>query len=176
MTPRKIQVELVDGDGKIIGLGEKYEIHKNPVPLHRAVSVIILDSNKKRMLIQKRAGDKPTWPLFWSNAVCTHPLLEETYEHTAHRRLREELGFDTDLKEVFRFTYSAEMDNKIWGEHEYDVVFVGEYNGEVKANPEEVADYKWIDVSELEEDIKKQPQKYTPWFGIILEKMSLLKL
>ena len=162
------QVVLVDRNGKAIGLEEKYKVHKIPVPLHRAISIVIFSPDKKQMLITKRSVKKPTWPYFWSNAVCSHPYPKETYQQAAERRLTEELGIRTPLKEVFRFIYKAEMDNKIWGEHEYDVVFTGNYVGPVNPDPDEIAGYKWIEVKKLKEDINKDPQKYTPWFKILL--------
>jgi isopentenyl-diphosphate delta-isomerase len=170
MTSEDVDIELVDQSGKIIARGKKYEIHKNPVPLHRAISVVIFDPKHEKMLIQQRAGDKPTWPLFWSNAVCTHPLPGETYKDAAERRLQEELGFLVPLKEIFRFTYKAQYD-ETWGENEYDVVFGGEYDGEIKPNPEEVADYQWIDIKKLKKDILENPAQYSPWFKIILKRL-----
>ena len=167
----KVDVVLVDKNDKAVGLKEKYAAHQHPVPLHRAISIVIFDLQKKQMLIQQRAKDKPTWPLFWSNAVCTHPLPDESCQKAAQRRLEEELGFKVPLKEVARFTYQAKYD-ETWGEHEYDVVFVGKYGGKIKANPEEVADYKWIEIEKLKEDIKINPGQYTPWFKVILKRIS----
>jgi isopentenyl-diphosphate delta-isomerase len=163
---------LVDENDNELGLKEKFAVHKIPVPLHRAISIVIYSPGREKMLITKRADTKPTWPLFWSNAVCTHPYDGESYKEAADRRIFEELGFKTPLSEVFHFTYSAEMDNKIWGEHELDYVFVGEYEGEVKPNAEEIADYEWIDVKELEKDMEATPGKYTPWMKIILNKLQ----
>ncbi len=167
-----IEIELVDGEGVVVGQKEKFETHKNPVPLHRAISVIIFDTEKKRTLIQKRAGDKPTWPLIWSNATCTHPLPGESYKEAAERRLQEEMGFTVPLSEAFRFTYKAEYD-ETWGEHEYDVVFVGQYDGEVRPDVNEVADYKWLGINELSQDVQKNPGNYSPWFKIILKKLDI---
>lgn len=167
-----IQIELVDKEGNIVGLEEKFEVHKIPVPLHRAVSVVIFDGKKKKMLLQKRASTKPTWPGFWSNTCCTHPLPGEEYKTAAERRLREEMGFSVPLKEIFRFTYSAKYD-RTWGENEYDVVFRGEYSGKVEINPEEADDYKWISITQLKRDIESNSGKYTPWFKIILKKLRV---
>ena len=164
------QVVLVDKNDGIMGLKEKFAAHKNPVPLHRAISVVIFSPDRKKMLIQKRAETKPTWPLFWSNTVCSHPYKDEDYAHAASRRLKEEMGFSTSLKELYRFIYEAEMD-KTWGEHELDAVFVGTYSGEVNPDPNESADYKWIEVDELKKDMKENPQIYTPWFIMILKKV-----
>ncbi len=161
---------LVNEKDEEVGFKEKFETHKLPVPLHRAISVVIFDKGRKKTLLQKRVKSKPTWPLFWSNAVCTHPMRGESYIECAHRRLKEELGFDTDLKEKFRFTYKADYD-RTWGEHEYDVVFEGRYEGKIKPDKEEVADWKWMKIDELSQDIKANPKIYTPWFKIILSRI-----
>ena len=168
------QVVLVNSQDKVTGYREKFAAHRKPVPLHRAVSVVILDPSGKKMLLQKRAEGKPTWPLFWSNACCTHPDKNESYLVCAKRRIREEMGFEADLKEIFRFIYRADYD-ELWGEHEYDVVFEGRYAGEVKSDPEEVADWKWIEVKKILRDVKNNPEVYTPWFKIILEKLYGVK-
>lgn len=167
----KIKIVLVDEDDNIIGLKEKFEAHKNPVPLHRAISVVIFDKTAKKMLLQKRAANKPTWPLFWSNAVCTHPYPGEDYKTAAERRLKEEMGFSVPLKEAFRFIYKARYD-EVWGENELDALFVGYWQGRIKPNLDEIADYKWVEVDRLLDDLKKNPDSYTPWFKIILEKLK----
>ena len=166
-----IDIVLVNEKDKIIGYQDKIKAHKNPAPLHRAISVVIYDNNSKRMLLHKRATSKSTWPLFWTNACCTHPLKGESYKAAAERRLKEEMGFSTPLKQAFKFIYKAKYD-EIWGEHELDTVFIGNYKGEIKPNPEEVADYKWVGIGKLVFDVKKNPDKYTPWFKIILEKLE----
>jgi isopentenyl-diphosphate delta-isomerase len=165
-----MDVVLVDKKDKIVGYKEKFAAHKNPVPLHRAVSVIIFDKAGKKMLLQKRAEEKPTWPGFWSNACCTHPLPGESYKAAASRRLKEEMGFITPLKEVFRFIYQAKYD-KTWGENEYDMVFIGHYSGKIKLDPKEAADYRWVSLEKLKKDIKKNLQIYTPWFKLILKRL-----
>lgn len=163
---------LVDKNDKVIGYKEKYETHKVPVPLHRAISIVIFDKTRGKTLITRRSTKKPTWPLFWSNTVCSHPYPNETYQEAAERRIFEEAGFRTPLKELFRFTYEAVMDNGLWGEHEHDVVFVGEYEGPVNPSPDEIIDYKWIRTKDLKKDLAENPKNYTPWLKIILGKIK----
>src|SRR3972149_7078953 len=157
-----IDVVLVDRDDNVLGYKEKFEAHHNPVPLHRAISVVIYDKTRKYMLLQKRSTQKVTWPGFWSNTSCTHPLPDESYKDAAERRLFEEMGIKTPLTESFNFIYKAKYD-KTWGEHELDHVFVGEYDGKVKLNPDEAEDYKWMKITDLKKDIKDNPGIYTPW-------------
>ena len=166
-------VVLVDKDDRIVGFKEKFAAHKIPVILHRAISIVIYNQDKSQMLITKRSAKKPTWPYFWTNAVCSHPYPGESYQKAAERRLYEELGFKTPIKEVFWFIYEAKMDNKVWGEHELDHVFVGQYEGKIDPNPDEVAGYEWIGVDKLKKDLKANPNKYSPWFKIILKKLNI---
>lgn len=164
-------VVLVDEKDQVVGLGEKYETHKIPVKLHRAISILIFNKDKSQMLITKRALAKQTWGGFWSNAVCSHPYPEETYQEAAERRLFEELRIKTMLKEILVFDYKAKMKNEVWGECELDHVFEGRYEGRIGPDPNEIKDYKWILLGELRNDIENNSEKYTPWFKMILDRL-----
>ncbi len=164
-----VNVILVTEKDKVLGTLEKFAAHKNPVPLHRAISVVVFDPTHTKILLQQRPANKPTWPLFWSNTCCTHPFPDETYHAAATRRLQEEMGFSTELTEKFRFTYAAQYD-EVWGEHELDVVFVGQYSGEVKPDTTEVADYKWMTLTDIQAEMVGE-NTYTPWWKIIFQKL-----
>ena len=166
------EVVLVDENDNVLDYKEKFATHKYPVPLHRAISVVIFSPDKKSMLLQKRSTKKPTWPLYWSNTVCSHPYKDESYSDAAARRLKEEMGFSTSLKELYRFIYKAEMD-ETWGEHELDAVFEGAYDWPVIPNPDEAADFKWVTIKELKRDVVENSEIYTPWFKMILKKLNI---
>jgi len=161
---------LVDSEDNAIGLATKEECHTGKGKLHRALSIFIFN-NKGEILLQKRSKEKQLWPLLWTNTCCTHPAKEEDVEEAAHRRLEEELGFDCKLKKIFTFEYHAEYKNDK-SENEFDHVFFGQYDDDVHANPKEVEEWKWIEVNELKGDLEKNPQDYTPWFKIALEKIG----
>ena len=153
-------VVLVDTNDKEIGIEEKIKAHIEG-KLHRALSVLIFNSGGK-MLIQKRSASKYHSHGLWSNSVCGHPHYNETIEKAAHRRLKEEMGFDCKLTESFNFIYEANLGDLI--EYEFDHVFLGKYDGEINPNPDEVQDYKWVDKEDLKRDLKNNSQKYTAWF------------
>jgi isopentenyl-diphosphate delta-isomerase len=159
MTDEIILVDHLDND---IGFEEKDACHRIPTKLHRAFSVFVLNE-PRQMLIQKRAATKKTWPGFWSNACCSHPRKGESLSDAAQRRLQEELGFTCPLQYVLRFRYKAAY-NEEFGENEIDHVFVGQFDGVVKPNEDEIEDWRFISVDELSDDILKNPEKYTPWF------------
>jgi len=163
----KLEIVLVDENDKEIWLGEKMDVHQKWL-LHRAISVLILNL-KWEMLLQQRALNKYHCGWMWSNATCTHPFSNESNIVAAHRRLQEEMWFDTDLEEIFEFRYTAHFDNWLT-ENEYDHVFLWYYDGGVSPNPEETYDYKWIWIEELKKDIVENSERYTQWFKIILKK------
>lgn len=160
------QVILVNTNDEPIGLMNKLEAHEKAV-LHRAFSVFVLN-DKNEVMLQQRAHHKYHSPLLWTNTCCSHQRAGETNLQAGKRRLEEEMGFVTDLKELFHFIYKAPFDNGLT-EHELDHVMIGYYNGEPQINPDEVESWKWMDIEAIREDMKNQPQIYTVWFKIIFD-------
>jgi isopentenyl-diphosphate Delta-isomerase len=158
---------LVDKNDNVLGYGKKMDVHRKG-QLHRCFSIVILNS-KNEMLLQKRAAGKYHCPNLWSNACCGHPYPNEDTEVGAHRRLKQEMGFDCPLEKIDVFHYRAEFDNGLI-ENEIDHLFKGKYEGEINFNQEEVGDIKWISIEELKKDIEENPSKYTPWFKIIMRR------
>ena len=159
------EIILVDETGRTIGYEEKMRAHRGGGKLHQAFSIFIFDP-AGRMLLQKRSSDKYHFGRLWTNACCSHPRKGEELEAAAHRRLREELGFDTEVKEVFTFTYVATDAKSGLTEREYDHVFMGQFDGEPEPNPNEVDDWKWMNCTEVARDLTVNAQLYTPWFAI----------
>lgn len=153
---------LVDLDDNEIGSGEKLKVHEE-AKLHRAFSIFIVHEGK--MLIQKRAKKKYHSGDLWANAVCSHPRKGENLFEATHRRLQEEAGFDTELKELFHFVYKTDFKNKL-SEYEFDHVFIGDFDGKPKYDPNEASDYKWIELDKLKNDLRLHPEKYASWFLI----------
>lgn len=146
---------------------EKLEVHQRGLR-HKAVSVFVLRGSD--VLLQRRALTKYHTPGLWANACCTHPQWEEEAEHCAVRRLNEELGIVLANPE-FRKTleYRADVGNGL-SEHEVVELFIAQIDGEVpiKPNPDEVMDYEWVDYTELQQRISKNPDLFTPWLRIYM--------
>ena len=160
------EVILVDENDNPIGISEKIEAHQAG-KLHRAFSIFIFNASGQ-MLLQKRASGKYHSGGLWSNACCSHPNPGESTEAAAHRRLKEELGFDCPLAEVHQFVYRADLDSGLC-EHEYDHVLIGSSDAEPVVNPAEVDDWKWIDLAALREDLQRNPADYTYWLRVSLD-------
>jgi isopentenyl-diphosphate delta-isomerase len=160
-------VILVNEKDEQIGTMPKIEAHEKAL-LHRAFSVFIFNDQNELML-QQRAKHKYHSPLLWTNTCCSHQREGETNLEAGKRRLQEEMGFVTDLKETTSFIYKAPFDNGLT-EHEYDHIMIGAYNAEPHINPEEVEDWKWMPLETVKVDIELHPELYTEWFKIIFDK------
>ena len=160
-------VVLVNEQDQQIGLMEKIEAHEKGL-LHRAFSVFILnDANE--LLLQKRALSKYHSPGLWTNTCCSHPKDNENIINAGNRRLKEEMGFQTELKPFLSFVYKVKFENGLT-EHEFDHVLIGKYNDEPLINFAEVYDWKWVDLESLSLDIINNSENYTVWFKIIFKK------
>jgi isopentenyl-diphosphate delta-isomerase len=157
------QVILVDEQDVEIGAMEKMQAHQKAL-LHRAFSVFVFNK-KGEMLMQQRALTKYHSGGLWTNACCSHPRPGEETLNAAQRRLQEEMGFNTELNKVFDFTYKAPFDNGLT-ENEFDHVFIGTYEGEIKPSAVEVKDYCYKKMTDIGESLQSHPQKYTAWFHI----------
>ncbi|MGX1930855.1 isopentenyl-diphosphate Delta-isomerase [Flagellimonas sp. 2504JD4-2] len=160
-------VILVNEADEPIGLMPKMEAHEKAV-LHRAFSVFVMNQKGQTML-QQRAKDKYHSPLLWTNTCCSHQREGESNIEAGKRRLQEEMGFQTELQELFSFIYKAPFDNGLT-EHELDHVMMGNYEDSPTINTDEVEAWKWMYPSEIKEDIAKNPEQYTAWFKIIFER------
>ena len=102
-------VVLVNENDEKIGLMPKMEAHEKGL-LHRAFSVFIFNRNKELML-QKRSLKKYHSPGLWTNTCCSHQRDGESNINAGMRRLKEEMGFSSELREINSFIYKVKFDN-----------------------------------------------------------------
>lgn len=170
-------VVLVNDRDDKVGTVDIWNAHRDMGKQHRAISVLLLRKNGKDVeaLLQKRSSKKPLWPLYWSNTCCTHPFDGEGYLECAVRRLREEMGIivnESEIRELYRFQYQARYNEEL-AENELDTVITGWFRGGVEPNPDEAADYKWVELEELRRNLEMSPAEFTPWFKKIIEDRRL---
>lgn len=162
------EVVLVDDMDNIAGRMEKLEAHRQGA-LHRAFSVFIFN-RQGELLLQKRAAGKYHSAGLWSNTCCGHPRPGEQILSAAARRLFEEMGIDCTLYYVFKFAYFARL-SETMAEHEIDAVFFGISDALPIVNPDEAAEYGYVGMLELEQDLAENPEKYTKWLQICFTKV-----
>ncbi|WP_316803231.1 isopentenyl-diphosphate Delta-isomerase [Pedobacter nototheniae] len=162
------QVILVNKFDEPQGIMEKMEAHQKGL-LHRAFSVFIFNS-KNELLLQQRTRDKYHSASLWTNTCCSHPRLGENNIDAAKRRLHEEMGMRCELVNTFSFIYKAPLENGLM-ENEFDYVFFGFSDELPLINPNEVQAYRYVNLKVLQNDIKQQPQLYTSWLKICLDRV-----
>ena len=162
------KVVVVNEKDEPIKEADKMEAHLHGI-LHRAFSVFIFNS-KQQMLIHKRAANKYHGAGLWTNACCSHPQWGEDIAKSALQRLEYEMGINCKIEKLFSFVYKAEVENGLV-EHELDHVFMGFIDDEPTINTEEVEEYKWISKQILLQQVHSDPEKFTHWFRIAVDKV-----
>lgn len=165
------QVVLVDSDDHPIGLRGKVEAHLGEGQLHRAFTALVFDSTG-RVLAARRSRYKMLWPLVWDGSCASHVRDEESYRSAGERRLLEELGFTCSLREVDKFIYRSPY-KSVGVEYEICATLTGNYQGEVRANPDEISEWTWADVHELMKAFRASPESHVPWFVLALSRLVL---
>jgi isopentenyl-diphosphate delta-isomerase len=162
-----MDVTQVDFYDNKIGKCEKIRAHKEGI-LHRAFSIFIFNS-KNELLLQKRALSKYHSPGKWSNSCCSHPITDDIKEE-AKARLLKEMGVKCELKEIFSFQYKAKVETLI--ENEFDHVFIGKSDKTPVPDKKEVSDWRFISIEDLNNEIKKNPELFTPWLRLSIDEVS----
>ena len=155
---------LVDEQDRELGHLAKHRCHDGEGILHRAFSLFILD-HQNRVLLQQRSPKKRLWPGYWSNSCCSHPRNGETMDEAIHRRLQQELGMTSQLTFLYKFIYRARYQD-IGSEHELCWVYLGRSGDQVTANDNEVAAWRFVSPGELDEELNRRPDLYTPWMKL----------
>ena len=173
---------LVDSEDKVIGSESKLDCHRNEGIRHRAFSVLIFDS-EGRLLVQKRASEKITFPGVWANSCCSHPLDLESEKNgqegaiaAAKRKLWQELGIPQNETKQWTFHHVGRMEyscrwNEDWIEREIDHIMVVRADATVDHNLNEISEVLWAEPDEVKRMMngqgKWQDQVIAPWFRLI---------
>lgn len=60
-------------------------------------------------------------------------------------------------------------------EHEFDYLFIGQYNGSFSLNAEEVQQVSWQTTEEIKSALKGTPELFTPWFPLIFDRVLIAR-
>ncbi len=143
--PMAEMIEVVDPEGRVLGLRPRGEVHGNPELLHRVVHLIVVNS-KGEILLQKRSMDKDVAPGRWDTSVGGHIAPGEALEEALKRETLEELGF---VPENVRFLYKYIHRNP----YESELVYTFEtlYEGPFNYNRQEVSEVRFWSVRQIKE-------------------------
>lgn len=165
MTKQEILI-LVDDKDNEIGTDTRENCHAGRGKRHRAYTALIFHDGK--LLLQQRSAKKLLWPGAWDVSFTSHVYPGETYQQAASRRAFEELEARVgDLTEVHSFVYFAPQGEN--AENEFCRVLVGDFDGKVTPNRDEMMSVRWARVPDVVADLEAHPDAYTPWFKLSFE-------
>lgn len=167
------KVVLMDEQDRELGVAGLIEAHRDPGIRHRAFSLQLYRkiNGKSELLLQQRAEGKPVFPFYWANTCCYNMAPGEKYIERTVTRAGEEMGVVIDkstLRELYKFSYYA-PDVEGWCENELDTVIVGEWDGQIKLNPEEAMGFRWVEWGEMKKNVERESDKYAPWFRMMMQ-------
>ena len=173
---------VLDENDNILRDGSKKECHLmtniRDGLLHRAFSCFIFHPDTGKLLLQKHAPEKITFPNMWTNTCCSHPLMvraemdgAEGAKRAAQRKLEHELGVPPSELPIETFQYLTRIhylapSNGLWGEHESVFMLTVDYILFVVANPtlsvnaNEVCDVQWVSPEELRKLMDESERTY----------------
>jgi len=172
MSHHAEQVVLLADDGTAIGTADKATVHSTDTPLHLAFSCHVSDDDG-RLLVTRRALGKRTWPGVWTNSFCGHPAPGEPMREAVARRALDELGITVTGLElaVPDFRYLA-TDAAGIVENEICPVFTAETADVVLPDPDEVAEFHWVDPVRLAAAVAEAPWAFSPWLTLQLPALA----
>ena len=156
-------VVLLDDGGRAVGTADKRSVHHGSTPLHLAFSCYVFDATG-RLLVTRRALEKPTFPGAWTNSACGHPRPGERLRDAVSRRVHEELGLALhDLRIVLPlFRYRATGPNGAQ-ENEICPVFTARTAEQPRPDDAEVAATRWEPWSEFSAGVLDGSREVSPW-------------
>lgn len=168
-------VVLLDDFGNEIGTAPKATVHDTDTPLHLAFSCHVVNATGE-VLVTRRALHKKTWPGVWTNSFCGHPGPAEPALSAVHRRAEFEVGLvirDLELA-LPTFRYRA-VDASGIVEHEICPVYIARADADPQPNPDEVAEYRWVDPLELAASLESTPWAFSPWLVLQAQQLHLFQ-
>ena len=144
--------EQISSEEKVVALKEGFI---------RGIARILVFNNNGQVFLQKRGKNKEIAPDTWDNSVGGHVDEGESFLTAARREASEELGIpDIELEEISKYYF--EEPTKYGLGKSFDTLYIGEFNGELKLEKEEIQDGKWIDLDVLRVRIEKFPEEFAP--------------
>lgn len=152
---------VVDESDRVIGKATRGEIHRRGL-LHRSVHIFVFNRHGQ-LYIQKRALSKDQYPGYWDSSAAGHVDWGESYETAAMRELEEELGIRARL--IYWFKIKACLETG-W---EHVAFFTTHTSEEIRANPDEIIDGKYIDIHKLSLWVTHTPAIFAPGFLLVFK-------
>jgi 16S rRNA (adenine1518-N6/adenine1519-N6)-dimethyltransferase len=147
---------VVDENDRILRDASRSEVHANNLQ-HRAVHILV-SKPAGEIYLQLRSRWKDRHSLKWDSSAAGHVMFGETYEETARRELKEELGVSASLQKISKLPASERTD------HEFIWLYRGEVAGDLSPNPTEIETGAFFPERIIDGWLAARPEDFAPGF------------
>lgn len=147
---------VVDKNDSVLRDASRSEVHANNLR-HRAVHILIFNPAAE-LYLQQRSRWKDRHPLKWDSSAAGHVITAESYDETARRELKEELGISVPLKKISKLPASERTDQEfIW-------LYRGEVAGNFSPNRTEIETGAFFPQTVIDGWVAARPEDFAPGF------------
>jgi len=154
-TPNE-RFPVVDKNDRIRGYASRSEVHGNNLR-HRAVHILVFN-RAGDVYLQQRSRWKDRHALKWDSSAAGHVTAGETYDKTARRELKEELGVDVPLEKICKIAESPGTD------YEFIRVYRGVLSGDLAPNKCEIETGLFLPPAVIDGWTSARPEDFAPGF------------
>ena len=147
---------VVDKKDRILGHASRSEVHGNNL-LHRAVHILIFNEAGE-VYLQQRSRWKDRHPLKWDSSAAGHVGAAESYDETARRELKEELGVSVPLQKISKLPAAQRTD------HEFIWLYRGVVSSDLVPNKCEIERGTFLPPAVVDGWTSSRPEDFAPGF------------
>jgi len=153
---RNERFPIVDKKDRILRYAKRSEVHGNNLR-HRAVHILIFNEAGE-LYLQQRSRWKDRHPLKWDSSAAGHVAFRESYDETARRELKEELGTTVPLHKVSKVSASQRTD------HEFIWLYRGLTSGDLVPDNFEIEQGAFFRPAVIDGWTSARPEDFAPGF------------
>ncbi len=153
---RNERFPIVDKKDRILRYANRSEVHGNNLR-HRAVHILIFNEAGE-LYLQQRSRWKDRHPLKWDSSAAGHVAFRESYDETARRELKEELGTTVPLHKVSKVSASQRTD------HEFIWLYRGLTSGDLVPDNSEIEQGAFFRPAVIDGWTSARPEDFAPGF------------
>ncbi len=153
---RNERFPIVDKKDRILRYANRSEVHGNNLR-HRAVHILIFNEAGE-LYLQQRSRWKDRHPLKWDSSAAGHVGAGESYDETARRELKEELGTTVPLHKVSKVSALQRTD------HEFIWLYRGLTSGDLVPDNSEIEQGAFFRPAVIDGWTSARPEDFAPGF------------
>lgn len=159
--PHQELLAVVDENDNVVGSCARHLVHAEGMR-HRAVHILVFDE-AGRLFLQKRSMRKDLNPGLWDTSAAGHVDADESYDFSAVRELREELGVEHDGPMAPLFKIPPTVENGM----EFVQVYRVTHNGPFMLAADEIDTGEWFTLPEIDARVEADDLQLTPTFKML---------